>query len=175
MLPTSHKQKLNKKKKFNKNLESKIVHNSNEIGDDDDDDYYSMPDFGNFFNYAFSSVSQYMPSVPFFDENNENDLDRDEEEGRSTTPRIELRKPKKPSIKYYKDYFSSNMDEVEKRKRWYNPFFYDSSEDGVSTTPLATITTTTPAGFFNWFMGSGEEVTESSIEVSTTETSNPST
>lgn len=177
MLPTSHKQKSKKKQRKSNRIRRKdITEDYDDRVEDYEDDDYSMPDFGGFFSDMFSSVGNYVPFFQFFsgDGGDENDIDNENivDEGRSTTPRIELRKPKKPSNKYYKDYFTSSMEEAEKRRRWYNPFFYDSSEEDASTTPLAP--TTTESGFLDWIMGSGEEATESPQTSSASDTSNPS-
>lgn len=176
VLPTSHKHKSKKGAKSKKIRRNKNSKDYNDRIEDYEDDDYSMPDFKGFFSDMFSSVGSYMPSIPFINGNEEDEEDDVDDgnkldEGRSTTPRGELRKPKKPSYKYYKDYLLSNVEEVEKRKHWYNPFFYDSSEDDTSTTPLTP--TTTESGFFDWFMGSGEELTQST-QASATEAPNPS-
>lgn len=105
-----------------------------------------------FFSNFYSSFRNMMPTLKpfsFFSKPAESSS----EERRSTTPRIEVRKPKQPSLIYAEPPSDNFLDESSADNNWYNPFFFDSDEGFPATTPM------TPAAddsFWNWF-GSDEE------------------
>lgn len=140
---------------------------------DDDDDGDGMDYAGAFqsmsgiFEGVMSSVSQYMPSMPYLKNFQSfgfsDDTDDKVRHQRSTTPRGDLRKPKKPMIQFYEDDYVTN-DADDKLNRWYNPFMLMA--DDVTTTTEAP--STTASSLFNW-LGGG--VSKESVEETTTENS----
>lgn len=145
-------------------------------GEDDEGFNYAeaMESMSSVLTGAMSTIGSYIPSsIPFFGRLNgfnfQDYNDIDEPTARSTTPRGELRKPKKPMIQFYEDdYVADNNGDNDKLNRWYNPFLY-LGQDATTTTPAPT---STDAGFFNWFGNSDdskETVTEATTEVNSSE------
>lgn len=174
-LPDSHKEKTEnirkseagektksttaKKKKTKKTKKKRRRPASN---DDDDIEYEeydyaaSMQNMGGIFNGAFSAMGKFIPSFPSFGSWGGFDTEDSNEEHqrteRSTTPRAELRKPKKPAVQFYEDdYVTNDLEESESEKlnRWYNPFVFGSTGE-ETTTPL--VPSSTAASFFSWFV-----------------------
>lgn len=140
-----------------------------DVEDEADFDYAgAMQSMSSILAGAMSTITRYIPSsIPFLgrinDFNFQYDNDIDEPMARSTTPRGELRKPKKPLVQFYEDdYVNDNVDDNDKLNRWYNPFMY-LGDDAAMTTAAPT---STEASFFNWF-GSGDDPKEPVTETAT--------
>lgn len=100
-----------------------------------------------------------MPSLPLFGQNNDESDYIQIEEGRATTPRMDLRRPKtKKTSRFSNSFYSHRIGAEEKTNQWYNKFFYGSMEDDATTTPITP--STTEASYFNWFGDSNEENVE---------------
>lgn len=135
-----------------------------------------MPDVGEFFgNVAnmFTPIGSYVPSFLFFGEEDAND-DRDEDDG------VNLRrtKHKKSSQRYEMPdlYLNRIEDAQEKTNRWYDRFFYGSTEDGdgTSTTPPVP-TSESSESFFDWLSGDSNEIaTTETASTASTDSSNHS-
>lgn len=127
--------------------------------DDEDDSDDENSDTESFFGRIFNSISK------LFGENRKKKSSNYHyEEGRSTTPRIDYRKPKYPI-------YSESTDNP-LQKTWYNPYipssFYElSAEDEVDEiNEVSTTVPTTQSGWFNnWFQ---EEDTNKINEITTT-------
>lgn len=128
-----------------------------------------MQSMGGIFNGAFSTMGKLIPSFPSFGSwggfGSEDSNEVHERPERSTTPRADLRKPKKPAVQFYEDdYVTNDLEESEKLNRWYNPFVFGSTAE-ETTTPLAP--SSTAASFFSWFSGADDEVKETVTEAVT--------
>lgn len=144
---------------------SSYGHDDDEEYDDDDDEDYS--DNESIFGRIFSSLSKFFggnrkkkSSVYQFDE------------GRSTTPRIDYRKPKNPI-------YSENLENT-LQKTWYNPYVpsshYDlSTEEEVDeSNEIITNAPTTQSGWFNnWFQNGDNKIDEIITTTTSTTTQDP--
>lgn len=116
--------------------------------------------FSGFFSNFFSTISNIMPTFGWFS-GGTNKADVGQEEARSTTPRIDMRKPKQPHI--YNELDNSIGDDGVQQDSsvldslsdgWFNPFGTGSSEIYEFTTPMTPVTES--PDFWDWF-GSGEQ------------------
>lgn len=138
--------------------------------EDRDGDGFDLPTgmFGGFFSNFFSTISNMMPTFGWFSGDTKKS-DVGQEEARSTTPRIDMRKPKQPHIHNELDNYigddSAQQDGVldSFSGSWFNPFGTGSSEIYEFTTPMTPVTES--SDFWDWF-GSGEQ--QSNTEQSTT-------
>lgn len=129
--------------------------------DRDGQDNFNLPSgmFGGLFSNLFSTISNMMPTFGWFS-GETSKADVGEEEARSTTPRIDMRKPKQPYI--YSGLDNSIGDDAVQQDGvldsfsggWFNPFGTGSSEITEFTTPMTPVTES--SDFWDWF-GSGEQ------------------
>lgn len=144
--------------------------------DDDDDDYDDgggfsvpeMPDVGQFFGNVgnmFSPMASYVPSFLFFGGKEASDDDD-----------LNLRRKHKKFLQRYEmdDLYLNRVDDTqEKTNRWYESFFYGSTEesDGASTTTPAP--SSESESFFDWLNSDSNEIqtTENASPTSTESTS----
>lgn len=122
-----------------------------------------MSNMGKYFQKTYDTLTDYVPSIPFFGSNN--DDDDDEEYDDESDDVSKKRKPKlKPSM-YLKHPNKVHIQE-KNNNRWFDKFFY-GSDDGEETTtaptPIAKVKVTTESGFFSWLGGSAEVTTEKVI------------
>lgn len=132
-----------------------------------------MPNVGEFFGKVgnmFTPMASYVPSFLFFGENSSTD----EDDGDSRNPPLPNRrtKHKKSSQRYETpDLYLNRIEGAqEKTNRWYDSFFYGSTEEGDATSTTAPTSTSSAEseGFFDWLNGGSNEVetTESSSSAS---------
>lgn len=149
-----------------------------------DDDYYDEPE--GFFDMVFGSISRFFSSfmpMPVSKKSKRKNYDSYEdysdEDGtaRSTTPRVEYRRPMKPSLK---------MEQRRPKDPWYYPsYLFSSSENNEivvlpTSSPLMGVTTTeknswisnlNPLKIFSIFTSQDENQISSPSTVSPTESS----
>lgn len=155
-------------RKTKRRKNSKIIYkkdDSDEAADDDNEDYETYKNreeespgmFSGFLETFISTIGNIFPTFGWFSRR----FQQDGEETRSTTPRIDVRRPKNPLIYGAVDAVNAdgnveNLSAADDTIGWFNPF---SAEDELlPTTPMTPETTTDSSDFWNWF-GSGEETT----------------
>lgn len=167
-LPTD-KQKVKRRKNSKAGgLNKRPAYDDYSYEDRDGQDDLPSGMFGGFFSNFFSTISNMMPTFGWFS-GGTNKADSGQEEARSTTPRIDMRKPKQPYI--YNELDNSIGDDAVHQDGvldslsdgWFNPFGTGSSELYEFTTPMTPVTES--SDFWDWF-GSGEQ--QSNTEESTT-------
>lgn len=168
-----------KRKKRPASIESESDEYDERDDDDDEDDEdgggFSMPDVGEFFGNVgnmFTPIGSYVPSFLFFGGKGSKDDD-------DTRPPPSLRrtKHKKSSQRYETPdlYLNRIEDGQEKTNRWYDSFFYGSTEedDATSTTSPTPASSTESESFFDWLNGESNEVgTTESANAASAENSN---
>lgn len=169
-LPTE-KQKVKRRKNSKAGgLYNRPVYDDYSYEDRDGHDSLDLPTgmFSGFFSNFFSTLSNMMPTFGWFSGVTKKS-DNGQEEARSTTPRIDMRRPKQPYI--YSGQDNSIGDDAIQQDgfldnlsgSWFNPFGTGSSEINDFTTPMTPVTES--SNFWDWF-GSGEQ--QSNTEESTT-------
>lgn len=115
-----------------------------------------MPSVGSYFQDTFDTIGDYMPELPMFGDDSDDEEVEYEEREDGTIERVPKRKGALSN--FFKLRNRTNRNQIqEKSKRWYNKFFFGSDEESI-TTPAPIVETTTETRFFNWF-GGNEETT----------------
>lgn len=160
------KRKTERKKRPPASNSEEYDERDNESGEDYDDegDGFAMPNVGEFFRNVgnmFTPVASYVPSFLFFGGKSSNE--EDDDNSRDTLrPNLRRTKHKKSSQRYETpDLYLNRIEGAqEKTNRWYDSFFYGSTEedDPTSTTELTSTTSAESEGFFDWLNGGSNEV-----------------
>lgn len=123
--------------------------------------YCTVPTY---FQKTFNTISDYMPTLPFFGGDDEEDDDKNSDE---TSENSSIRRPK---FKYTLRKVLrplQNLQPHHNRKRWYDKFFFGSEDqsDTTETTADPTETTTERSKIFDWFKLNADSSTERIVPI----------
>lgn len=143
-----------------------------------------MPNVGSYFQKTFNTISDYIPPIPFVSGDYDDDDDDSEDNDRDkytdtddTTENTSIRRPKfkyslrRPIFKLTNPLETNGTQQ--KRKRWYDKFFFGSEEE-TSTTVNPVESTTEQSKFLNWLGMNKDLTTERSVPIPITSTTTKS-